>query len=136
MPARRTTPSRLFACWRWTKALRSEGRAARPSSARQGELEALETAFRAVRDERRSRTLIVLGEAGLGKTRLASEFVASLGEQASALVGRCVSYGEGATYLPLAESCGKSPPNGRRRRLNGCSKATSTQPSSRSESPS
>ena len=70
---------------------------------RQGELEALETAFRAVRDERRSRTLIVLGEAGLGKTRLASEFVASLGEQASALVGRCVSYGEGATYLPLAE---------------------------------
>jgi DNA-binding SARP family transcriptional activator len=70
---------------------------------RQGELEALETAFRAVRDERRSRTLIVLGEAGLGKTRLASEFIASLGEQASALVGRCVSYGEGATYLPLAE---------------------------------
>jgi DNA-binding SARP family transcriptional activator len=70
---------------------------------RQGELEALETAFRAVRDERRSRTLIVLGEAGIGKTRLASEFVASLGEQASALIGRCVSYGEGATYLPLAE---------------------------------
>jgi class 3 adenylate cyclase len=70
---------------------------------RQGELEALATAFRAVRDERRSRTLIVLGEAGLGKTRLASEFVASLGEQAWALVGRCVSYGEGATYLPLAE---------------------------------
>jgi len=70
---------------------------------RQGELEALETEFRAARDERRSRTLIVLGEAGLGKTRLASEFVASLGEQASALVGRCVSYGEGATYLPLAE---------------------------------
>jgi DNA-binding SARP family transcriptional activator len=70
---------------------------------RQGELEALETAFRAVRDERRSRALIVLGEAGLGKTRLATELVASLGEQASALVGRCVSYGEGATYLPLAE---------------------------------
>ena len=70
---------------------------------RQGELGALETAFRAVRDERRSRILIVLGEAGIGKTRLASEFVASLGEQASALIGRCVSYGEGATYLPLAE---------------------------------
>jgi hypothetical protein len=34
---------------------------------RQGELESLETAFRAVRDERRSRTLIVLGEAGLGR---------------------------------------------------------------------
>ena len=70
---------------------------------RQGELEALETAFRAARDERRSRILIVLGEAGIGKTRLASELVTSLGEQASALIGRCVSYGEGATYLPLAE---------------------------------
>jgi len=70
---------------------------------RQGELGALETAFRAVRDERRSRILIVLGEAGIGKTRLAAELVISLGEQASALIGRCVSYGEGATYLPLAE---------------------------------
>ena len=45
----------------------------------------------------------MLGEAGIGKTRLASELVTSLGEQASALIGRCVSYGEGATYLPLAE---------------------------------
>ena len=45
----------------------------------------------------------ILGEAGIGKTRLTSEFVSSLDAEATALVGRCVSYGEGATYLPLAE---------------------------------
>jgi tetratricopeptide (TPR) repeat protein len=45
----------------------------------------------------------VLGEAGIGKTRLMSEFASSLGAEATVLVGRCVSYGEGATYLPLAE---------------------------------
>ena len=50
----------------------------------------------------RSRVVIILGEAGVGKTRLTSEFASSLGKQANTLVGRCVSYGEGATYLPLA----------------------------------
>src|SRR5262245_60819928 len=67
------------------------------------ELEALERAFSAVREERRSRAVVVLGEAGIGKTRLASEFVSAVGGESEALTGRCVSYGEGATYLPLAE---------------------------------
>ena len=47
--------------------------------------------------------MVILGEAGIGKTRLTSEFVSSLGTEVEVLVGRCVSYGEGATYLPLAE---------------------------------
>ena len=47
--------------------------------------------------------MVILGEAGIGKTRLTSEFISSLGTEVEALVGRCVSYGEGATYLPLAE---------------------------------
>ncbi len=70
---------------------------------RQEELARLQSAFEASRDERRSRVVMILGEAGIGKTRLASEFAASLGSEADSLVGRCVSYGEGATYLPLAE---------------------------------
>ena len=67
------------------------------------ELAALANAFEAVRDERRSGVVLVLGDAGIGKSRLASEFVSSLAEDAAPLLGRCVSYGEGATYLPLAE---------------------------------
>ncbi len=70
---------------------------------RQEELARLQSAFAASRDERRSRVVMILGDAGIGKTRLASEFVASLGSEADALVGRCVSYGQGATYLPLSE---------------------------------
>ena len=42
-------------------------------------------------------------EAGIGKTRLARELVPPLRERAQVLIGRCVSYGEGATYLPIAE---------------------------------
>jgi DNA-binding SARP family transcriptional activator len=67
------------------------------------ELAALRLVFDAVRAERRSRVAMVLGEAGIGKTRLISEFASSLGADATVLVGRCISYGEGATYLPLAE---------------------------------
>jgi DNA-binding SARP family transcriptional activator len=74
-----------------------------PFVGRKDELAALGRAFDSARDERRSRVVAVLGEAGIGKTRLISEFVDSLGGDATVLVGRCVSYGEGATYLPLAE---------------------------------
>jgi tetratricopeptide (TPR) repeat protein len=55
-----------------------------------------------VQAERRSRVVTVLADAGLGKTRLAAELLSTLGDDATSLVGRCVSYGEGATYLPLA----------------------------------
>ena len=74
-----------------------------PFVGRLEELAALRLVFDAARAERRSRVVTVLGEAGVGKTRLMSEFASSLGAEATVLVGRCVSYGEGATYLPLAE---------------------------------
>ncbi|MEP6910949.1 MAG: BTAD domain-containing putative transcriptional regulator [Actinomycetota bacterium] len=70
---------------------------------RDEELALLQRALETVLDERRSRVVVILGEAGIGKTRLTSEFLSSLGTGVEALVGRCVSYGEGATYLPLAE---------------------------------
>jgi class 3 adenylate cyclase len=73
-----------------------------PLVGRRAELARLRSAFESVRDDHRSRVVLILGEAGVGKTRLTSEFASSLGNQANTLVGRCVSYGEGATYLPLA----------------------------------
>jgi DNA-binding SARP family transcriptional activator/tetratricopeptide (TPR) repeat protein len=74
-----------------------------PLVGRQKELRRLLAAFDAARAERRCRVVTVVGEAGIGKTRLARELVASVQDDAQLLVGRCVSYGEGATYLPLAE---------------------------------
>ena len=50
----------------------------------------------------------IVGEPGIGKTRLARELVGSIGEGATILVGRCVSYGAGATWLPLAETLGRT----------------------------
>ncbi len=82
------------------------GEAARPLGraaliGRDDELAWLQAAFAGVQAERRSRVVTVLGEAGVGKSRLAREFAASAGELP--LVGRCVSYGDGATFLPLAQ---------------------------------
>ena len=45
----------------------------------------------------------VLGAAGLGKTRLAAELIAEIGERATVLEGRCLSYGEGITFWPLQQ---------------------------------
>jgi DNA-binding SARP family transcriptional activator len=74
-----------------------------PLVGRDEELAALRNAFQQTVDERCCRRFLVLGEAGIGKTRLASELTAELDGTATVLVGRCVSYGKGATFLPLAE---------------------------------
>jgi class 3 adenylate cyclase len=49
-----------------------------------------------------SHLLTILGQAGAGKTRLVTEAVAAL-PGATVLRGRCLSYGEGITYWPVAE---------------------------------
>lgn len=63
----------------------------------------LDEAFAEVRDERVCHLFTILGSAGVGKTRLVNEFVASLGDRARVVHGRCLSYGEGITYWPIAE---------------------------------
>jgi class 3 adenylate cyclase len=47
--------------------------------------------------------LTLVGTAGVGKSRLAAEFVASVADRATVLRGRCLSYGDGITFWPVAE---------------------------------
>lgn len=74
-----------------------------PLVGREQELAALEDAFTQVVEERKCRLVLILGEPGIGKTRLTRELVAELEPAARALTGGCVSYGKGATYVPLVE---------------------------------
>ena len=60
------------------------------------------TRLRRVGRDRAPRWVTILGPAGVGKSRLLDEFLASVAE-GTILRGRCLSYGEGITFLPLAE---------------------------------
>jgi class 3 adenylate cyclase/tetratricopeptide (TPR) repeat protein len=51
--------------------------------------------------ERAPALFTILGSAGVGKSRLAAEFVDDL--DATVVRGRCLSYGEGITYWPVVE---------------------------------
>ena len=66
------------------------------------QLRLLSDMFVAAADDRACWLLTVLG-AAVGKSRLVAEFLATVGEQATVLQARCLSYGEGITYWPVAE---------------------------------
>jgi class 3 adenylate cyclase/tetratricopeptide (TPR) repeat protein len=70
-----------------------------PFVGRGPELRQLRLALDEARAAQACRLVTVIGESGIGKTRLAREFLAGAG--AVALQGRCLSYGEGITFLPL-----------------------------------
>jgi class 3 adenylate cyclase/tetratricopeptide (TPR) repeat protein len=74
-----------------------------PMVGREHELGELRSAFEeAVRDQA-CRLVTVVGQAGIGKSRLANELLAGVRDEASVLVGRCLPYGEGITYWPLRD---------------------------------
>jgi len=75
-----------------------------PLVGRARELCELEEAYERVQGARRCAVAALVGEAGIGKTRLAMEFSTRAWHFATVLTGRCVSYGEGATWLPVAEA--------------------------------
>jgi len=75
---------------------------ATPFVGREEELASLREAFaRAVR-EQTCVTATIVGLPGIGKSRLAREVIGAA-EGAHVLVGRCLPYGEGITYAPLAD---------------------------------
>jgi class 3 adenylate cyclase/tetratricopeptide (TPR) repeat protein len=73
-----------------------------PLVGRDEELELLETTFSRTARHGRTSLFTIYGDPGVGKSRLAREFVAGV-EGATILSGRCLPYGEGVTYWPLAE---------------------------------
>jgi class 3 adenylate cyclase/DNA-binding SARP family transcriptional activator len=74
---------------------------------RERELDELRTALERAREERACRAATVVGPAGIGKSRLTQELIADVEDDATVVVGRCPSYGEGVTYRPLAEIVGQ-----------------------------
>jgi class 3 adenylate cyclase/tetratricopeptide (TPR) repeat protein len=74
-----------------------------PFVGRERQLDDLRNALARVRDERSCLLCTIVGPAGMGKSRLAEEFVGELRGSASVAVGRCLSYGEAITYHALAE---------------------------------
>ncbi len=94
--------------WRLSSVTDTTGRHARPLEAplvgRRRPLHLLEDAFREAVEERICHLFTVLGVAGVGKSRLVEEFIASQGDQACVAAGRCLAYGHGITYWPVAEA--------------------------------
>jgi predicted ATPase/class 3 adenylate cyclase len=75
-----------------------------PLVGRDAELERLQAALAYALAERQCVLVSVIGPAGAGKSRLVAEFQSSLGDRAIVIAGRCLSYGEGISYWPLAEA--------------------------------
>jgi class 3 adenylate cyclase len=72
-----------------------------PMVGREAELRELRQAFTQSVHNRSCRLFTVLGAAGVGKSRLAAEFLNGI--EARVVRGRCLSYGEGITYWPVVE---------------------------------
>jgi class 3 adenylate cyclase len=78
-----------------------ERRHGTPMVGRERQRELLEGAFANVVSERSCHLFTLLGPAGVGKSRLAQEFLSGL--DATVVSGHCLSYGEGISYWPVTE---------------------------------
>jgi class 3 adenylate cyclase/DNA-binding SARP family transcriptional activator/predicted ATPase len=74
-----------------------------PLVGRARELDRLRELYAAAASGRGGRHVTVVGEPGIGKSRLAREFLGGVADEATVLVGRCPPYGEGITFWPLRE---------------------------------
>ncbi len=93
--------------WRLVELLPDAGAIPRhhdtPLVGRDAEIAQLEDAFERVVTERSAHVVTVMGEAGIGKTRLAEEFASRVRERAQVLTARCLSYGDDVTFSPFRE---------------------------------
>jgi len=77
-----------------------------PLIGRENELQLLCGTYDEAIEERTCRLFTVVGPAGIGKSRLATELCTSLHDEATILTGRCLAYGDGITFWPLVEIVG------------------------------
>jgi class 3 adenylate cyclase/tetratricopeptide (TPR) repeat protein len=74
---------------------------ASPMVGRENELGRLQNVFAQALHDRSCQLFTILGSAGVGKSRLAAEFLVTIETRVAR--GRCLSYGEGITYWPVVE---------------------------------
>ena len=74
-----------------------------PLVGRRGELLRLREALDRTIRESLCQLVTVFGAPGLGKSRLIQEFLAESGDRTTQLRSRCLPYGEGITFWPLAD---------------------------------
>ena len=85
------------------EATRSRHADATPLIGRERELAQLHGALARVQRTGRAELVTLVGEPGIGKSRLVRELAARAGADAQVLVGHCPAYGDGVTYWPLRE---------------------------------
>src|SRR6187200_1194576 len=76
---------------------------ATPFVGRERELEVLAAAFDRLSSSGTASRVLVLGDAGVGKSRLVERALEHTGGAVRVLAARCLPYGEDITYFPLAE---------------------------------
>ena len=74
-----------------------------PFVGRTSEISAIEAAWARALDERSPQLVTVLGVPGIGKSRLADEFLSSVRDSARVLQGRSLPYGAGSGYEAFAQ---------------------------------
>jgi len=75
-----------------------------PFVGRRHELETLVERFGRVERSGSAELVVIVAEAGVGKSRLVAELAASLGGRARTLLGGCLPYGEGVTFEPIGRT--------------------------------
>jgi class 3 adenylate cyclase/tetratricopeptide (TPR) repeat protein len=100
--------SQPVAAWRLLDVLPGVAGVARiqaiPLIGRADEIAELSRVWRRVVDEREVRVATIIAPAGTGKSRLLAELAKVVEAEGLALIGRCLPYGEGITFWPIAEA--------------------------------
>jgi class 3 adenylate cyclase len=79
-----------------------------PMLGRERERRRVIDAFHQAVADRSCQLFTVLGAAGVGKSRLVAEVIDTVEDVATVAVGRCLPYGDGLTWWPLAEALSQS----------------------------